>query len=146
MKIPFFRKHSLILLFAGMALLTACLDNDGQMDCNPEYTISATININLPLYSELETRGWTYVQGTGTGSRGIIVVKTNSGYKAYDRNAPHICPTTGSTLEVIDDIKLYCPHDGAEWILLSGEPISIANRPPRVYAAIRTGDIITIYN
>ncbi len=138
---------SMLLMVGMLSFTTACSENDGQRSCNPEYSISASINVNLPLYSDLENVGWTYVGGQGTGTRGIIVVKTSSGgYKAYDRNAPHLCPSTHSTLEVVDDIKLYCPEDGAEWILLTGEPIKIANRSPRVYSAYRIGDIITITN
>lgn len=130
-----------------MGFMTACKDDDGQRDCNPEYVVSASINVNLPLYSNIENRGWTYVNTEGTGTRGIIVVKLqNDRYKAYDRNAPHLCPAPNSTLEVVDDIKLYCPEDGAEWILLTGEPIKIANRSPRVYPAVRNGSIITIAN
>ncbi|MDD3772827.1 MAG: hypothetical protein RBT46_03835 [Weeksellaceae bacterium] len=134
-----------ILCFC-FGIFSSCLDNDGQKSCNPEYLISASINIGLPLYSQLETRNWTYVDGEGTGTKGIVVVKTNNGYKAYDRNAPHLCPGMNTRLEVVDDMKLYCPEDGAEWILFTGEPILIADRSPRTYIAIRTGDIITITN
>lgn len=134
------------VLVSLLVIITACRDDDGQKNCNPQYAISASININLPLYSQLETRNWTYVGGAGTGSKGIIVIKTTNGYKAYDRNAPHICPTINSQLEVVDDIKLFCPEDEAEWILLTGEPIKIADRAPRVYSAVRIGDIISISN
>jgi len=140
------------VLMVFTLVFTGCREDDGQKSCNPEYVVAASININLPLYSELETRGWTYVNGEGTGTKGIIVVKlTNGAYKAYDRNAPHICPTPNSRLEVIDDTKMYCPQDGAEWILLTGGPIEndegfAPDRSPRVYAAVRTGSIIDIYN
>lgn len=137
---PFF------LLMLMIPIANACSDDDGQKSCNPEYNISASININLPLYSQLETRGWTYVDGAGTGTKGVIVVKVINGYKAYDRNAPHICPGPDTRLEVVDDIKLYCPQDGAEWILLTGEPLTIADRAPRTYSAVRNGDIINIFN
>lgn len=139
----------LLLLLIGFV---SCNEDDGQKSCNPEYVISASININLPLYSELETKGWTYVGGEGTGTNGIIVVKlTNGSYKAYDRNAPHMCPTPNSQLQVIEDTKMYCPEDGAEWILLTGSPIEndegfAPDRSPRVYAAIKSGYIIDIYN
>jgi nitrite reductase/ring-hydroxylating ferredoxin subunit len=134
-----------ILFFLGWTF--SCSDDDGQMNCNPQYIISASINVALPLYSELESKGWTYVGGEGTGTKGIIVVKNSNGtYKAYDRNAPHICPNSNSQLVVVDDIKLFCPHDEAEWILLTGQPIKIADRSPRTYAAVRNGNIITIFN
>jgi len=142
-------KNSFVQWFLFVLMLSstvACSDDDGQKSCNPEYNISASINVNLPLYSELETRGWTYVDGAGTGTKGIIVVKLINGYKAYDRNAPHLCPGSNTRLEVVDDIKLYCPEDGAEWILLTGEPIHIADRSPRTYSAVRNGDIIDIFN
>lgn len=141
-----FKYLSTFIMVLFLGLTNSCRDDDGQMGCNPEYIISASINVNLPLYSELETRGWTYVGGEGTGTRGIVVVKTNSGYKAYDRNAPHICPGNNTQLQVVDDIKLFCPFDGAEWILLTGEPIAVADRAPRTYMAVRQGDIIMISN
>lgn len=142
-----FKKLAWVFGFLLLAMTYSCKDDDGQMNCNPHYTISAMINVALPLYSEVETRGWTYVGGEGTGTKGIIVVKTTNGtYKAYDRNAPHMCPTANSQLEVIEDIKLHCPEDGAEWILLTGQPIQIADRAPRTYQAVRNGNIITIYN
>lgn len=130
-----------------IGIFLGCNDDDGQLNCNPQYTVSAVVNIALPLYSNVETRGWTYVDGEGTGTKGIILVKTTNGtYKAYDRNAPHICPTANSRLEVIEDIKIHCPQDGAEWILLTGQPIAVADRTPRTYAAVRNGNIVTIYN
>ncbi|MGB6082767.1 MAG: hypothetical protein WBF63_00975 [Moheibacter sp.] len=146
MNLNILRGFGIFVLLFSFSFLMSCDSDDGQKSCNPEYMISASINVNLPLYNEVETRGWTYVGGEGTGTRGLILIKTTSGYKAYDRNAPHICPTPDSTLEVVDDIKLYCPQDGAEWIMLTGEPILIADRAPRVYSAVRNGDIINIYN
>lgn len=135
----------LVLIFLGFT--TACNSDDGQRDCNPEYTISASFNVTLPLYSKLESRGWVIVEGEGTGLRGLIVVKTSEGsYKAFDRRAPHLCPGVGTTLEVVDDMIMYCPADGAEWMLYTGQPIKIANRAPRAYPVYRVGDIITITN
>ena len=133
------------LFFVGMFL--GCQDDDGQLNCNPQYTVSASVNVLMPLYSNVESLGWTYVDGEGTGTKGIILVKTTNGtYKAYDRNAPHICPNENSRLEVVEGIKIRCPHDGAEWILLTGQPIAVADRTPRTYVAVRNGNIVTIYN
>lgn len=143
----YLRIFNLIVFIGLISILHSCSDDDGQINCNPEYVVSTSININYPLYSELETRGWTYVSGEGTGTMGIVVVRQSNGsYKAFDRNAPHICPTGNSQLQVVDDIKLMCPEDGAEWILLTGEPIKIADRAPRLYRAERQGDLIVISN
>lgn len=134
------------VLLISLFFMLGCSDDDGQKSCNPEYTITVSVNIDLPLYSQVETRGWTYVGGTGSGSRGLILVKTNSGYKAYDRNAPHLCPGPDTTLEVIEDIKMFCPQDGAEWILLTGQPLTVADRSPRTYQAVRNGNVVNIFN
>ena len=32
-----------------------------------------------------------------------------------------------------NSIKIVCPKDGAEWILLTGEPINISQLPPKTY-------------
>lgn len=132
--------------------LTSCSEDDGQKSCNPEYNVAVSINLSLPLYSDLQNpNGWAYVQGEGTGTRGIIVVNTGNGFRAYDRNAPHICPNPTSTLEVSNGIKLYCPFDGAEWILLTGQPLENSegftpNRTPRVYQTSFQGGVLDIFN
>src|SRR5690606_31182204 len=108
MKAFFLRISVILIIILNFSLSVSCSEDDGQMNCNPEYNIAATINLSLPLYSDLvNPNGWAYVQGEGTGTRGIIVVNTGNGFKAYDRNAPHICPNMESTLEVLDGIKLY---------------------------------------
>ena len=61
------------------------------------------------------------------------MVRNNGGFKVYDRNAPHICPDANTTLSVAENIKIVCPKDGAEWILLTGEPVKVANVPPKTY-------------
>lgn len=149
MSLSFLRRKTLSIFIISTLILGSCSSSDdGGGSCLPQYNISVSINVNLPLYSQLVTGvGWTYVPaGEGSGPRGLIVVNTGTGFKAYDRNAPHICPTANSTLEVVEDMKIYCPEDDAEWILLTGQPLQIADRPPRTYQAVRNGDIITIFN
>ncbi len=121
-------------------------ENDTQNDCVPRVSINRVLNLSLPLYSPLQNPGsWVYVDGEGAGTRGLIVINRGGGrYAAYDRNAPHMCPTTNSTLVVVDDIKIYCPNDEAEWNLYTGEPIKIANRPPTTYLATMNGNNLII--
>lgn len=138
------------VLFLGALLLIfqSCNTDDGTVSCVPLTTVNVAINTTLPLYANLNNPGgWVYVNGTMAGTRGIIVVRTASGYKAYDRNAPHICPTEKSTLYVEEDIKIVCKEDGAEWMLLTGQPTKVANRAPRTYQVYASPNgVITITN
>ncbi|MBF0598071.1 hypothetical protein IM532_11580 [Faecalibacter sp. WQ 117] len=127
--------------------LLNCQSDDGTVSCVPSYTISKSINLSMPLYVNLNNPGgWIYLEGINTGSRGLIVVNTGVGYKAYDRNAPHICPTGKSTIYVKDNLKMVCDEDGSEWILTTGQPTKVANRSPRTYQVIANGNQLLITN
>lgn len=131
----------LFLLFMG------CASDDGVVNCVPTYTVSKSINMVYPLYMGLANPGgWAYVEGVGAGTRGLIVVNIGNGYKAYDRNAPHICPGTETTLEVVSGIKIVCKADSSEWILMTGEPIKVANRAPKTYRVLVSGTTLTVVN
>lgn len=152
MKLTALRGFGIFVMLLTIGITNSCSDDDGQISCNPEYNVFVSINLSLPLYSELQNpNGWAYIQGEGAGTRGMIIVNTGNGFRAYDRNAPHICPNTESTLEVRDAIKIYCPSDGAEWILLTGQPIENSegfapNRTPRIYQTSFQGGILQVFN
>lgn len=137
-----------LFLAAFILILQSCNSDDGTVSCVPTTTVNVSINTTLPLYSNLNNPGgWVYVNGATAGTRGIIVVRTASGYKAYDRNAPHICPTEKSTLYVKNDISIVCDEDESEWILLTGQPTKVANRAPRTYQVyVNPNGVITISN
>lgn len=140
--------NKIVVLSILFYSLQSCSSDDGTVSCVPLTTINVVINTTLPLYSNLNNPGgWVYVNGVTAGTKGLIVVRTTSGYKAYDRNAPHICPTDKSQLYVKDDIKIVCNEDGAEWILLTGQPTKVANRAPRTYQVFNNGNgVLTITN
>jgi len=140
--------NKVVILLILFSSLQSCSSDDGTVSCVPLTTVSVVLNTTLPLYSNLNNPGgWVYVNGVTAGTRGIIVVRTASGYKAYDRNAPHICPTENSTLVVENDIKIVCKEDGAEWILLTGQPTKVANRAPRTYQVFNNvNGVLTITN
>lgn len=138
--------NSVSFVFIILTLLN-CQSDDGTVSCVPSYTISKSINLSMPLYVNLNNPGgWIYLEGINTGSRGLIVVNTGVGYKAYDRNAPHICPTGKSTIYVKDNLKMVCEEDGSEWILTTGQPTKVANRSPRTYQVIANGNQLLITN
>ncbi len=139
----------IILIFSLLITLKSCGNRDDTVSCFPSRSISVVLNLNLPAYFDLQTvGGWIYVDEQSSGTRGLIVVRTTNGFKVYDRNAPHLCPDSETTLSVQSNIKVVCPKDGAEWILLTGQPTSIANVPPKtyLYSYNTSNNVLTIYN
>ena len=148
-------KRNISVLFLSIALIfsalntTSCSTREETVSCFPNVPVNVVLNLNLPAYYNLQNvNGWIYVNQQEAGTRGLIVVRTTNGFKVYDRNAPHICPDSNTTLSVENNIKMVCPKDGAEWILLTGEPIKIASIAPKTYRYnfdSATG-ILTIFN
>lgn len=126
------------LMLVNLCLFQSCNHREETVSCFPEQPINVQLNLNLPYYHNELQKDWMYINEQQSGSRGLILVRTGSfpnyRFKVYDRNAPHICPDTNTTLEVQGNIKLVCPKDGAEWILSSGEPTKESNRPPKTYS------------
>ena len=139
----------LILLTIKALIINSCARTHETVSCFPNNSINVILNLNLPAYQNLQyVSGWIYVNEQNSGSRGLIIVKNGGGFKVYDRNAPHICPDSNTTLEVKDNIKIYCAKDGAEWILLTGEPSKIAQLPPKSYpySYDPSSNVLTVYN
>ncbi|MDN3694984.1 hypothetical protein QWZ06_23475 [Chryseobacterium tructae] len=101
----------------------------------PNVPIGVTLNLNLPAYYNLTNgNGWIYVNEQQSGTRGLIVVNTASGFKAFDRNAPHLCPDNDTTLEVQGTTAIVCPKDKTRW-MLNGTPEAggKTSLPPKTY-------------
>ena len=124
----------ILLIFSLLSLVISCESRAETVSCFPSQIINVQLNLNLPAYANnLNTKGWIYINEQQSGTRGLILVKTGTGFKVYDRNAPHLCPDTNTTLIVQNDIKIVCPKDGAEWILQDGTPIKGSGLPPKSY-------------
>ena len=138
----------ILLVFSLLSLVISCESRAETVSCFPSQIINVQLNLNLPAYAnDLNTKGWIYINEQQSGTRGLIVVNTGTGFKVYDRNAPHLCPDTNTTLEVQNNIKIVCPKDGAEWILQDGTPIKGSGLPPKSYeySYNATTGIISIY-
>lgn len=125
----------ILLIFSLLSLVISCESRAETVSCFPSQIINVQLNLNLPAYAnDLNTKGWIYINEQQSGTRGLILVKTGTGFKVYDRNAPHLCPDTNTTLKVDENsIKIICPKDGAEWILQDGTPIKGSGLPPKSY-------------
>ena len=124
----------ILLIFSLLSLVISCESRADTVSCFPSQIINVQLNLNLPAYAiDLNTKGWIYINEQQSGTRGLILVKTGTGFKVYDRNAPHLCPDANTTLIVQNDIKIVCPKDSAEWILQDGTPIKGSGLPPKSY-------------
>jgi len=124
-----------LLIFSNLSI-NSCGSREDTVSCFPNNPINVTLNLNLPAYNNLNyNNGWVYINEQQSGTRGLIVVNTGNGFKAYDRNAPHLCPANNTTLEVKDDIAILCPADNTRWILRTGQPESGSKTslPPKTY-------------
>lgn len=139
----------ILLVFSLLSLVISCESRADTVSCFPSQIINVQLNLSLPAYAnDLNTKGWIYINEQQSGTRGLILVKTGTGFKVYDRNAPHLCPDTNTTLEVQNDIKIVCPKDGAEWILQDGTPIKGSGLPPKSYNYsynAATGELLIYY-
>ena len=124
----------ILLVFSLLSLVISCESRAETVSCFPSQIINVQLNLTFPAYAiDLNTKGWIYINEQQSGTRGLILVKTGTGFKVYDRNAPHLCPDANTTLEVQNNIKIVCPKDGAEWILQDGPPIKGSGLPPKSY-------------
>lgn len=139
----------ILLIFSLLSLVISCESRAETVSCFPSQIINVQLNLNLPAYAiDLNTKGWIYINEQQSGTRGLILVKTGTGFKVYDRNAPHLCPDMNTTLIVQDRIKIVCPKDGAEWILQDGTPIKGSGLPPKSYDYsynAATGELLIYY-
>lgn len=148
-------KRNLFIVNAFLFVLASvfcmsCSGDDGIINCIPREEVNARYNLSLPYYNTLNHPGGYHVfasDGTN-GSKGIIVVNVGNSFKAYDRNAPHICPSSNTTLVVENGTKVICPSDSATWILTNGQPLNDATkgRPLIQYRTSKSGDDLMISN
>lgn len=138
-----------ILLTFSLLTINSCGSTEDTVSCFPNAPVNVILPLNsMPLQnSNLQNQQWTYIDMDGAGTRGLIIVKTNNGYNAYDRNAPHLCPDNNTTLNV-EYPYVICPKDNAKWILLNGEPNQISPLPLKRYFCNydQNTNTITIYN
>ncbi|MCS3530828.1 hypothetical protein [Chryseobacterium sp. JUb7] len=123
------------LLISSSLTINSCGSSADTVNCFPSSPINVSINLNQPAYYNLnQVGGWVYLDLAQSGTRGLIVVRSSdTTFKAYDRNAPHICPDANTTLEVKDNLSIICPKDDAKWILLTGQPTAVSGVPPKTY-------------
>lgn len=137
------KTFSIVLIFILLTIsflnINSCSSREDTVSCFPNSPISVNLNLNLATYNNLNfVGGWIYVDEPQSGTRGLIVVRTVDNpatFKVYDRNAPHICPDNNTTLEVKENLYIFCPKDNSKWLLNLGSPAegSTTSLPPKTY-------------
>lgn len=140
------RKYFLILL--SVVLLVACEKDSGRTYTNPylpNYSFSATLNLNLPSYVGLRSNG-NPVAFTVDGDIHIVMVKVGgTDYRAWNGNCPNQTPTACSKLSIqsgnakcnCEDDYRYSLYDGiapnAQYTLVAYRVEVINSNTIRVY-------------
>lgn len=115
------KKYFLNLVIFG--LLCSCDKESSRSNNNPylpNYSFSATLNLNLPSYSQLKFDG-NALDFTVDGDINIVMIKVGgSDYRAWNGNCPNQSPTTCSRLSISGlNAKCNC-EDAYEYNMFNG--------------------------
>lgn len=134
-------------------LLISCSSDSANR--NPylqEVSFRFELNLNLPLYSGLNTIGNpVYVGNNGVGTRGAFVIKSSlDSFFAFEASCPNHTPNNCSTM-TIDGQNVVCDCEGFTYNLFTGQQLDRPDDGKRYYdllfyRATQSGNIVTISN
>ncbi|MES2484806.1 MAG: hypothetical protein V4581_02510 [Bacteroidota bacterium] len=138
-----------LLLLLALPLFMGCSDDNYNFNNPylPSYNFSLDLDLNLPLYTQLQFTGNPVrVNTAGIGINGVIVMNTGSGFSAYEASCPNQELTSCSELD-INGIIATCPCDEVEYSLFTGLPNADVKYPLKPYRIeIISPTYIRIYN
>ena len=112
-----------IYFYLLFLIFICCADNNTINNNNPNipnYSFSVDINLDLPLYRDLDFAGGGYlITQQGAGVRGVFVFNTGSGFAAYDAACPNQ-PLSNCSTMVLSGISANCPCDKVNYSLFTG--------------------------
>ncbi|MEM1337666.1 MAG: hypothetical protein AAF634_02135 [Bacteroidota bacterium] len=135
-------------------LLLSCENDDtGRNPFLPDVNFRFDLNLNLPLYNDLNNIGNPiYVGNDGIGIRGVFVMRAGPGdqFVAWEANCPNQAPNACSTM-VLEGQNVRCPCDDLEYNLFFGQLLNPPDDGSRIfnlkpYRAVLTGDSVIISN
>lgn len=137
-----------IILISVVSIFFSGCNKDRVNNNNPyltSYNFSFQINMNLPLYSNLQFAGNSVkVNEFGAGNRGVIVFNSGSGFYAFDGACPNQPLSSCSTLDV-NGSTATCPCDDAIYSLFNGQAPG-KEYPLLQYRAEQNGNTIIVSN
>jgi nitrite reductase/ring-hydroxylating ferredoxin subunit len=144
-------KKLFFLIF--MTLLFSCeSDGTNRNPFLPESNFRFELNLNLPLYNDLNNIGNpVFVGNNGVGVRGAFVMRTSSDtFFAFEASCPNHAPNECSTMN-LDGQNVSCSCEDFEYSLFTGQHL---NRPDDggryydllFYRAVQSGNSVIISN
>lgn len=113
-----------IIVSLLVLIVLSCSKSDDNNNCNflLNVGVNTSLNLSLPQYQDLGFNlAPVYVPGHGNG--GLIVMKTVSGYLAWDAADPNHAPTSCSVLQ-ISGIEGTCGcQDANKYEFVSGQAV-----------------------
>ncbi|WP_228236348.1 Rieske (2Fe-2S) protein [Allomuricauda sp. M10] len=144
-------KHfwSLALL---VSLISCSSDSTNRNPYLQEVSFRFELNLNLPLYTNLNTIGNpVYVGNSGVGTRGAFVIKSSlDTYYAFEASCPNHTPNSCSTM-TIDGQNVVCSCEGYTYNLFTGQQLDRPDDGNRYYdllyyRATLNGNVVVISN
>lgn len=137
-----------------LLLILVCCDSDtGQR--NPylqEIGFRFEVNLNLPLYSPLQTTGNpVYIGNAGVGIRGVFLMNTGFDlFRAFEASCPNHAPNACSTMSISGQ-NAVCACEDFQYSLFTGQQLNRPSDEARYYDMLEyranfTGSTVVITN
>ncbi|UOY04749.1 hypothetical protein L0P88_12355 [Muricauda sp. SCSIO 64092] len=135
-------------------LLFSCeSDSPNRNPFLPDANFRFELNLNLPLYTDLNNIGNPiYVGNDGVGIRGAFVMRTGTGnqFVAWEASCPNQAPSDCSTM-TLEGQNVRCPCDDFEYNLFFGQLLNPPDDGSRFYnlkpyRAVLSGNSVIISN
>ncbi len=144
-------RHLWVLLLA-LVLLSCSSDSTNRNPYLQEVRFRFELNLNLPLYNNLNTIGNpVYVGNNGVGTRGVFVIKSSlDTFYAFEASCPNHAPNDCSTM-AIDGQNVVCSCEGYTYNLFTGQQLDRPDDGKRYYdllfyRATQSGNVVVISN
>ncbi|MFN8274122.1 MAG: hypothetical protein U0X58_04485 [Flavobacteriaceae bacterium] len=130
-------------------ILMACEKDAARTNNNPYlpyYSFSVTLNLNLPLYSDLNTNLNPKSITLPNGSQTVIMRVSDSDYRAWNGNCPNQSPTACSVLS-IEGLYAKCGcDDHYQYSIFDGTAANARYAMVPYRVEVLGGNSIRIYN
>ena len=142
------QKHISIFLIGILLIFLGCSKDDNLGRRNPNLVpvdFAITFNTNLPQYSMLQFPG-NAIYEPNAGIRGIFVINTGTGIRAWEATDPNHPPSSCSTMQ-LNGVEVTCDCEDNIYNLYTG--LAKAEKLPYPlleYRANNTGNVITVSN